>query len=260
MMAEAIIRGLLDKAVVPPTAIAVSEPVPARRAYLSSKLGLFTTDSPAEMLARSSTVFLAVKPDIISLILRDITADENAGGPSRLYVSIAAGVTLDTLTEGRPRRVARVMPNQPAVVGQAASAISLSDACTPADTNTVTKLLGAIGLAVTLPEKSLDAVTGLSGSGPAFVFMMIEAMADAGVKNGLSRPVAARLAAQTVYGAARMVLDDPDVHPAVLRNRVESPGGTTIAGSSTLEEAGFRTAIIKAVTAAAERATELGKK
>lgn len=261
LMAEAIIRGILAKDVLPSAHISVSEPAEARRKELSS-LGLYTTADPSQMLSRSQVVFIAVKPDIVPIIMRDIAQHEkNEEGRARqLYISICAGVTLKTLLDGdENRRVTRVMPNQPCVVGEAASAFALSPACKSRDRDLIKTLMGACGLVVEVPEKSLDAVTGVSGSGPAFVFMMIEAMADGAVKNGLPRQIAKQLAAQTVLGTAKMVLEHSDVHPAELRNRVESPGGTTVAGSYTLEKAGFRGGIIDAISAAVHRANELGK-
>lgn len=262
MMAEATIRGILSKDVIPASKISVVDPSEERCKTLSS-LDIHTTFKSSEMLSRSEVIFIAVKPDIVPEVLNDIYTFEKhgAGKSPKMFISICAGVTLDTLVKGNPdRHVARVMPNQPCVVGEAASSFCLSQACISEDRNRVQLLLNACGTVVEVPEKSMDAVTGLSGSGPAFVFMMIEAMTDAGVKNGLFRPVAKRLAAQTVFGAAKMVLDDIDVHPAEMRNRVESPGGTTISGTVALEAHGFRSAVIEAVSAAVQRSSELGKK
>lgn len=264
-MAEAIIRGLIDTSTVPPTSIFVSEPSEDRRNILSTALGIQTTKDPAHMLSNANVVFIAVKPDIVPFIMRDIRNHEDAlpepDKLSTLYISICAGVKLDALnSDNSQRRCVRVMPNQPCLVGEAASAFSMSPTNPSHDRDTVHTLLGACGLVVELPEKNLDAVTGLSGSGPAFVFMMIESMADAAVRNGMPRPVARSLAAQTVLGAAKMVLNEPNVHPAEFRNRVESPGGTTIAGTSALERAGFRAAVIDAVSAATQRSAELGRK
>ena len=150
----------------------------------------------------------------------------------------------------------RVMPNAPCLVGESASAYCLGPNATPADGELIAKLLGAVGLAIVVEEKLLDAVTGLSGSGPAFVYVMIEALADGGVQTGLPRDVAMWLAAQTVKGAAEMVISTSE-HPGVLKDRVASPGGTTIAGLAEMEQHGVRGALIAAVEAAAHRATEL---
>lgn len=262
MMAEAIIRGILEKGEVEKGKILVYEPSEGRRKVLS-KIGIACAKNSKEMIEKSGIVFIAVKPDVVALILKDIAKyeDNEENSEGKLFISICAGITLDTLTDGRKqRRVARVMPNQPCVVTEAASAYALSNSCSKDDGKIVEKLMGSCGMIVKVSEKNLDAVTGVSGSGPGYVFMMIESMADGGVRNGLSRDVATKLAAQTVLGAAKMVVCMPDVHVAELRNRVESPGGTTIMGTGMLERNGFRAAVIDAVTAAAQRAAELGKK
>lgn len=262
MMAEAIIRGMLAKGKISQKKIIVYEPAEGRRKALGL-IGIESTVHAADMLQKSDTVFIAVKPDIVPIILKDIAKHEDSGKncKEQIFISICAGVTLETLTDGREKRkVARVMPNQPCVVSEAASAYALNEWCEKADGEVVERLMGCCGMVVKVSEKNLDGVTGVSGSGPGFVFMMIESMADGGVRNGLTRDVATKLAAQTVLGAAKMVLSMADVHVAELRNRVESPGGTTIMGTGVLERGGFRSAVIDAVTAAAQRATELGKK
>lgn len=261
MMAEAILRSLLANSVMSPAQITVCELVPQRREALS-KLGVSVTADGKDMLDKSRVVILAVKPDVVPIVLRSLTEHEQTEkAADRLLISICAGVTLDALSAGNAvRNCIRVMPNQPCLVGEAASAYALSSGCTDAHRDVVHTLMGACGFSVELPEKNLDAVTGLSGSGPAYVYMMIEAMADGGVKKGLPRAVALKLAAQTVFGAAKMALAEPDVHPGTLRNRVESPGGTTIAATAALEEGGFRSAVITAVARATERSQELGEK
>jgi pyrroline-5-carboxylate reductase len=180
--------------------------------------------------------------------------------PEHCVVSIAAGVTLDQLAEqlGTDCRLVRVMPNTPCLLGESASAYSPGENASEEDVLLVERLLGAVGKAVRLPEKLLDAVTGLSASGPAFVYVMIEALSDGGVRVGLPRDVATLLAAQTVLGSARMVLET-GLHPGALKDMVASPGGTTIAGLHALERGGARAALMDAVEAAARRATELGK-
>jgi pyrroline-5-carboxylate reductase len=180
-------------------------------------------------------------------------------------ISICAGVTLESLTasmlpsvEERHVRAIRVMPNTPCLVGEAATAFCVNRNCDANDRARTGTIMSNVGIAVEVQEKMMDAVTGLSGSGPGYVYMFIEALSDAGVLNGIPRPVARRLAAQAVYGTAKMVIDDPTTHLGELRNRVESPGGTTIAGTQALEANGFRAAVVAAVSAATKRATELG--
>jgi pyrroline-5-carboxylate reductase len=200
---------------------------------------------------------LAVKPqqaDAVAAELKDaVTADH-------LVISIMAGITLDRLASLLPNatRLVRVMPNTPALIGCGASGYALGFGASQADADFVDGLLSTVGLAVRLPEHLLDAVTGLSGSGPAYVFQIIEALSDGGVRTGLPRDVATRLAAQTLLGAARMVLETGQ-HPAALKDAVTSPGGTTIAGLAAMEAGGVRAALIEAVTAATQRSKELGK-
>jgi pyrroline-5-carboxylate reductase len=181
-------------------------------------------------------------------------------GSRHLIVSIAAGISLRQLADslGSERRLVRVMPNMPCLVGASASGYAPGESATPEDVNLVDRLLNAVGRAFRLPEHLLDAVTGLSGSGPAFVYVMIEALSDGGVRMGLPREVATALAAQTVFGAAKMVLET-GAHPAVLKDMVASPGGTTIAGLHALEQRGLRLALMDAVEAATRRSIELGK-
>jgi pyrroline-5-carboxylate reductase len=208
--------------------------------------------------AGADVLVLAVKPQVMAAVLADVKPAVTA---KQLVISIAAGWALDALAAGLPAgtRLVRVMPNTPCLVGASAAAFTPGPAVTAEDRLTVQRLLTAVGTAVELPEHLLDAVTGLSGSGPAYVFVLIEALADGGVKAGLPRTVAQALAAQTVFGAAKMVLETGR-HPAELKDAVASPAGTTVAGLAVLERAGFRAAAIDAVVAAAERAKELGKK
>jgi pyrroline-5-carboxylate reductase len=216
--------------------------------------------SPAihiDVLKSCKVLVLAVKPQMIPALLTEI---HPVLLPNQLFISIAAGITLAQLAEGlgEPTRIVRVMPNTPALVGMSATAFSVNARTTVEDVALVTKLFQAIGIAFPVAEKLLDAVTGLSGSGPAYVYVMIEALADGGVRAGLPRDVAQQLAAQTVLGSAQMVLTTGR-HPGALKDAVASPGGTTIAGLHALEQAGFRGAVMDAVLAAAQRAEELGK-
>jgi pyrroline-5-carboxylate reductase len=215
------------------------------------------TADAAWLLAAADVIVLAVKPQQAGNALaqlRGFVTDKH------LIVSVAAGVSTAAIAEGLTGggRIVRVMPNTPCLIGQGASAFSAGRGATDDDCNLVDRLLGSVGRAFRVDEKLLDAVTGLSGSGPAFVYLMIEALSDGGVLAGLPRDTAMALAAQTVAGAAAMVLETGE-HPGVLKDRVASPAGTTIAGLAVLEDAGVRGALVRAVEAAARRAVELGK-
>ena len=254
-MAEALARGILAKGLVVPDHILVCEPVPERRKYIEEALGVRVSAANQDV-ADADVVVLAVKPQVIPTALESI---HNCITPRHLVVSIAAGVTISAIESGLPQgaRVVRVMPNTPCLVGQGAAGFACGQHATPEDAQTVEALLRAVGKAFLLDEKLLNAVTGLSGSGPAYVYLMIEALADGGVRAGLPRDVAQALAAQTVLGAAKMVLES-GLHPGALKDMVMSPGGTTAEGVYTLEEAGVRSALIAAVAAAADKAKALG--
>ncbi len=209
----------------------------------------------AEVVASAEVVFLAVKPQHLGEVFDSIADSVDA---EKLFVSIAAGVSLEQLGRGLgSQRVIRVMPNTPCLVGEGVSVISPGQDATARDVKLVHRLLSAVGTALELSESHMDAVTGLSGSGPAFVYQVIEALSDGGVRMGLPRDVATRLAACTVQGAAKMVLQSGE-HPAVLKDRVASPGGTTIMGLQALERGGLRSTLMDAVEAAALRSRELG--
>jgi pyrroline-5-carboxylate reductase len=215
-----------------------------------------TVGSPAQVATSSQVVLLAVKPQDMASLCQ--TLSQVSG--QRLYISIAAGVSLADLEVwlGSGQRVIRAMPNTPALVGCGAAAFARGRLALDADADMAKLILGSVGLAEEVPEKLLDAVTGLSGSGPAYLYTVIEALADGGVLKGLPRATALRLAAQTALGAARMVLETGR-HPAVLRDEVTSPGGTTIAGLAALEAGALRDALISAVRSAADRSAELGQ-
>ena len=234
---------------------ALSDVVPAAVEALKASLSNASTGTPSEVAAQSDVVILAVKPgDLKSLCesLATVAGD-------RLFLSIAAGVKIADLEAwlGSGGRVIRVMPNTPALVGAGAAAFARGSRATGADAGTATNILGAVGTVDEVSEKLLDAVTGLSGSGPAYVYTVIEALADGGVLMGLPRATALQLAAQTVAGAAKMVLET-GLHPAVLRDQVTSPGGTTAAGLEQLEAHGLPHALLQAVRKATERSVELG--
>jgi pyrroline-5-carboxylate reductase len=256
-MAEAIIKGLLSGG-VPSSGIAVTEPVEARREYLRAKYGVDVHSDCAAVVSAAGIVILAVKPQVCGQVLNEISSGDVQG---KLFVSIMAGVKTETIETAlkRSARVVRVMPNTPALVLAAASVISPGAHATGEDLSLVREIFDLLGTTCQAEEKLLDAVTGLSGSGPAYVFTFIEALSDAGVKNGLPRDVASRLAAQTVFGSAKMVMETGE-HPAVLREKVTSPGGTTIAALHVLEQEGFRGTVMTAVDAATKRSMELGKK
>lgn len=255
-MATALVRGMIRAGTATPERIAASDPVEPARAALAAETGVAVFGSNLEVVARSDVVVLAVKPQSLTAVLAEVAPAVTA---DHLVVSIAAGVSMATLAAGlgpEPRRLVRVMPNTPALVGEGASGYCLGPHARPDDEAVVASCLGAVGRAFRVPENLLDAVTGLSGSGPAFVYLMIEALSDGGVRVGLPRDVATALAAQTVLGGARMVLET-GLHPGVLKDQVTSPGGTTIAGLHALERGGLRAALIDAVEAAAKRSAEL---
>ncbi|MBP6634155.1 MAG: pyrroline-5-carboxylate reductase [Kofleriaceae bacterium] len=255
-MAEALIRGLIEGKVASPTAIAASAPRAERAEQLHTRYGIAVSRDNAEIAGRSRLVVLAVKPQILEKVCRQIAG---AIRPDTLIVSVAAGVDTATIEEQlfEGARVVRAMPNTPAQVRAGATAIAAGRHATDDDLATARRIFDAVGITVALDEIHLDAVTGLSGSGPAYIFLILEALADAGVKVGLSRRDAQRLAAQTVMGSAKLLLDT-DEHPGKLKDMVTSPGGTAIAGLHTLEQGGLRTTLINAVEAATRRARELG--
>ena len=254
-MATALIRGMIRAGTADPGTVSASDPIEATRAALAKETGVATTDSNLIIVERSDVLILAIKPQSMAQVLDQI---RHAVTPDHLVISIAAGVSLTTLASGlgADRRIARVMPNTPALLGEGAAGYCLGPNLKPGDEEVLRSCLVSVGRAYRVPESLLDAVTGLSGSGPAFVYVMIEALSDGGVRVGLPRDVATALAAQTVLGAARMVLETGE-HTGVLKDQVTSPGGTTIAGLHALERGGFRAAVMDAVEAATRRSAEL---
>jgi pyrroline-5-carboxylate reductase len=254
-MAEALIRGLLGAGVAPEN-VGASCPRPERAAQLAEAYKIRATCDNCELASHSSILVFSVKPQILGRVATEVR-DHIADGA--LVVSVAAGVPIAAI-EARLRpdaRVVRAMPNTPALVGAGATAISGGSHATGSDIDQTRFVFEAVGMTVVLEEEHLDAVTGLSGSGPSYIFLIIEALTDAGVKVGLSRRNALRLAAQTVMGSAKMLLDT-DGHPGQLKDMVTSPGGTAIAGLHTLEQGGLRTTLINAVESATRRSRELG--
>jgi pyrroline-5-carboxylate reductase len=266
-MATALAGGWLRAGLARPDGVCASDPLPAARDAFAGQTGVRAGEDNAVVLAASDVVVLAVKPQHMADVIRELrqTRAERPAQPDEprrrpLFISIAAGVTLQQLAEllGAKAHIIRVMPNTPCLVGASASAFAANERATPDDIQLTERLFNGVGRAFQVPEKLLDAVTGLSGSGPAFVFVMIEALSDGGVRMGLPRELATQLAAQTVLGAAKMVLETGQ-HPGPLKDMVASPAGTTIAGLHALERGGVRAALIDAVEAAARRAAELAQ-
>jgi len=257
-MATALAHGFIRAGLTTAGRLLASDPDENARQRFAQATGAKTTADNAEVASHADVLFLAIKPQQLSHVA--VALREKKRIADQLVVSIAAGVRLASLAEwlGPSVRAIRVMPNTPCLVGQGVCAYSLNERATPEDGELVGRLLGSLGAAWQLDEKLLDAVTGLSGSGPAFVYQMIEALSDGGVKMGLPRAIATEMAARTLLGSAQMVLSTGE-HPAVLKDRVTSPGGTTIAGVHALEAGGVRAALIAAVEAATRRSIELGK-
>ncbi len=255
-MAGALILGLIQSKVVKPASILVSDVKKERLAQLTEKYGVRVTMDNHALVRASQVVVLSVKPQVVDKVLTVIGPDVRR---DQLVVSIAAGVPIAALEARLPQgsRVVRTMPNVAALALAGATAISAGTHATQRDMRAATALFEAVGRVVTLDENLLDAVTGLSGSGPAYVMLMIDALADGGVKVGLHRDTALLLAAQTVFGASKLLLDTGD-HPGRLKDMVTSPGGTAIAGLHTLESGGLRRTLIDAVEVASKRAAELG--
>jgi pyrroline-5-carboxylate reductase len=255
-LAEALVRGLLAAGAAEPDAVRASDPSDARRQHLEREYGITTAAGNAAVADFADVIVICTKPGMVAPALRSVR-DQVMGGD--LVVSVAAGISTRAIEAELPAgtRVVRAMPNTAAMAGAAATALSAGATAGPDELRLAEAIFAAVGTTVIVPEAQLDAVTGLSGSGPAFVMLVIEALADGGVRAGLPREVALALAAQTVLGAAKLQIDTGE-HPAVLKDRVTSPGGTTIAGLSRLEQAGVRGAFIDAVHAAALRARELG--
>jgi pyrroline-5-carboxylate reductase len=257
-MATALARAWLNAGLLRPEQVRASDPSATAREAFRTATGVTATVDNSELVANSDVVFLAVKPQMMASLLSEVRPFWTS---RHLVVSVAAGVTLRQLADGigPTGRLVRVMPNTPCLVSASASAFTAGPNTTAEDVALVQRLLDAVGTAFSVPEGQLDAVTGLSGSGPAFVYVMIEALSDGGVRVGLPRDVALSLAAQTVLGAAKMVLET-GLHPGLLKDRVASPGGTTIAGLHALERGGLRGVLMDAVEAATLRSAEMGRK
>ena len=256
VMGTALAAGMLDAGAVAPDRLYVSDPSEEARAALRARIGDHALDDNGALVAACPVVVLSVKPFIVPAVAGQI-APHLTG--EHLVVSIAAGVTLEKLSEMLgTRRLIRAMPNMAARVAEAATAYCTADDATAEDAALAEEMLGAVGLCVRVKESLMDAVTGLSGSGPAYAFVAIEALSDGGVAMGLPREAATKLAAQTVLGAARTVLATGQ-HPGQLKDQVATPGGTTIEGLRALENAGMRKAFIDAVVAATEKSRRMGQ-
>ena len=271
-MAAALIKGVLKSGLCAPADICVSDVHAPSAEKLRMETGVTVAASNAEVVGASEVIVLAVKPGDALAAIQGVTAQQtgspmrwasqgggSGGGAPKLLISIVAGLSIASLEKaaGEKLRVIRVMPNTPALVLAGAAGFAIGTGATDEDAETARKIFCSVGIAVRVKESLLDAVTGLSGSGPAYVYTIIEALADGGVLMGLPRELALQLAAKTVAGAAEMVLQS-GLHPAALRDQVASPGGTTIAGIEALESGGLRAALIAAVRAASERSVALG--
>lgn len=253
-MGSAIVKGIVDSGLLKPSDIRVYDSDP-QKAHKAEKAGHLINKAAGELGIQTETVIVAVKPKDIPLILKEL----QGGSPDTLIVSIAAGVMLKTIeTVLRNNPVIRVMPNTPCMVSAGMNVIVRGTKAREDHVDRAKEIFSSVGAVLEVPETMIDAVTGLSGSGPCYVAVMIDALADAGVKVGLPRPVALKLASQTVYGSAKMIIDR-EMQPAELRDMVTSPGGTSIAGIHALEARSFRAAIIDAVEAACNKSKEMSK-
>lgn len=255
-MAEALLRGLI-RAGVAPARITATVKRQDRKAQLEAEHEIQVGFDNAAATAGADTVFLCAKPQAMRALVAQIAP---AVTPGKLVISIAAGVPIAALERAFPpgARVVRAMPNTPCLVGAGATALAMGEHATAKDVELTTRVFDEVGITTVVEEALIDAATGLSGSGPAYIFLIIEALSDAGVKVGLPRAVSTRLAAQTVFGSAKLLIET-GAHPGHLKDQVTSPGGTAIAGLHTLEAGGLRTTLIDAVEAATRRAKELGE-
>ena len=256
-MGEALINGILRAGLSSSDKIMVSDVDKKRLQILEKEAGIKTTQDNKKITSDSDIIILAVKPNMMGSVLDELNSEITS---KHLIISIAAGIPLSFIESSLNKgcRAIRVMPNTPCLVGETAAGYTLGKKATRNDGKLVGQLIDAVGKSFLLEEKYLDAVTGLSGSGPAFIYVVIDALADGGVKMGLPRDVANTLAAQTAFGAAKMVLES-GTHIGQLRDSVTSPGGTTIEGLHALEKGGIRNALIDAVESATKKSKRLGK-
>lgn len=254
-MGSALVRGMVTAGDISPSAVYVYDTNKDRQALLATELKSNTTESLEQMVPRCRFLFIAVKPQDAGSLLESI---KNLVHPGQIVISIAAGITISFIEKYLPEvtKLIRLMPNTPCLIGEGAVIISTGNTVTDDERKMVEKLLKPLGLIIRFPESLMDAATGLSGTGPAYVYLFIETLIDAGVSVGIRRDVASKLVIQNVIGAARM-LEQNVHHPAEMRNIVTSPAGTTSSAMLVLEETGFRSCLIKAVIAATKRSKEL---
>ncbi|MGG6240375.1 pyrroline-5-carboxylate reductase [Nodosilinea sp. AN01ver1] len=257
MMGEALIARLLDQGIFAPGAVLVSDPQAARREVLHQTYGVQTTDNNQAVIDAAETVLLAIKPQVLAAVAGTLKFPNHETPP--LLLSILAGTTLARLQAAFPSwAVVRAMPNTPATVGAGVTALAAGASVSEEQRSQARTIFASVGTVVEVPESQMDAVTALSGSGPGYLALVVEALADGGVAVGLPRAVALELAIATVRGTGEL-LHQGDLHPAVLKDRVTSPGGTTIAGIAALEAGGMRSALMAAVRSAYLRSQELGQ-
>lgn len=256
-MASAIIHGIINSHIAPASQLFVFDIDSSKTAGLRAETGVIAAESAAAIVETCDIVFLAIKPHIVPLVLKEIASGIKS---SHVLVSIAAGVTLSQLAEqaGHHVKIVRVMPNTPAMVNAGMSSLTPNSLVEEQELAEISQIFDSFGQSAVVPENLIHAVTGISGSSPAYVFMFIEALADAGVLGGIPRPQAYQFAAQTVLGAAKMVLETGE-HPAVLKDMVCSPGGTTISAVKTLEEKGLRSAVMEAVVSCMNKSKKLSE-
>ncbi|MGB9700152.1 MAG: pyrroline-5-carboxylate reductase [Thermodesulfobacteriota bacterium] len=256
-MGEALIAGITQSGLLAAQEVLFFEPRADRREFLQKKFAVVPMKDNQQLIKQAKTMILAVKPQSVPEVMAEIAP---LARPDHLLISICAGVSLDYLQSffSFPMRMIRAMPNTPALIQKGATALAPSPMAKPEDLSAAEKIFQAVGITVVVKESQMDAVTGLSGSGPAYIFAVIEALAAGGVKEGLAQDVALALTTQTVLGAAHLI-QATGKHPATLRDQVCTPGGTTMAGLYALEEGGFRLALMNAVIAATKRSRELGE-
>ena len=253
VMGEALLSRLIAQQIYSPSDVLVSDPLPSRRDFLAQQYGVGVTDDNQAVGAATEVLLMAIKPQVFDAVVASLVGVDLG----QVAISILAGVSLSQLESAFPEQpIIRAMPNTPATVGAGITALAPGKYATATHLQQATQIFQAVGEVVEVPETLMDAVTGLSGSGPAYVAIMVEALADGGVAAGLPRAIASKLALSTVLGTAQL-LQTSGIHPAELKDRVTSPGGTTIAGIAQLERAGFRSALIEAVVAASRRSQEL---